>query len=243
MRVIEDHDELVAVCGGDTLCRWAAQGGRARAWARDGGRGLAVAAAGLSRRDRIAVHGAADAVVPLVRDVLHVVGPTYRPLGDPELIAALVDRVPGLVAGKAFGWMETTTAPRLPETTGAQWLAAGDLDEATALLESVFPDSNAMPGVPGVECWAGIRDETGRLVATAALAWSAPAVGLLAGVGVHPDARGRGLGRAICAFVLGAALRRHGAAALMVDEWNHSAIRLYESLGMRYRPLLAAYVV
>lgn len=241
MRMIEDHDELAALCGGDTLCLWAAQGGRGRAWASDDGRGLAVAGAAISRRDRIALHGPAEAVVPLVREVLGVVGPTFRPLGDPAVVGALVDGMPGLAAGKAFGWMETATAPRPPDTPAARWLAAGELDEVTDFLKTVFPGSDAMPGVPGVERWAGIRDENGCLVATAALAWSAPSVGLLAGVAVHSGAQGRGLGRAVCAFVLREALRGHTATALMVDEWNHSAVRLYESLGMRYRPLRAAY--
>jgi hypothetical protein len=61
MRVIDDHDELVALCGGDTLCLWAAQGlsERGRAWASDDGWTLAVAGTGISRRDRLVVGSAA----------------------------------------------------------------------------------------------------------------------------------------------------------------------------------------
>jgi GNAT superfamily N-acetyltransferase len=245
MRVIDDHDELVALCGGDTLCRWAAQGldGRGRAWASEDGRGLAVAGTGISRRDRIAFSGPPASVVPLVRDVLHEVGPTYRPLGDPPLIDAIIGGVPGLVVGKPFGWMERT-ADRTGTHggRGAHWLTDADLPEATALLETVSPGSDAMPGVPGVECWAGIRDDAGRLTALAALAWSAPSVGLITGVAVHPEAQGQGLGHAVCDFVLAEALRRRGTAALMVDAWNEAAIRLYRRLGMSYRPTRAAYV-
>ena len=251
MRTIDDHDEMVALCGGDTLCLWAAQGpdGGSRAWVSDDGRGFAVAGAGISLRDRLTVRGPAEAVVPLVRDVLPQAGPTFRPLGDPDVVRALVDEVPGLVIGKPFGWMHSagparvTPADRHGRASGAaRWLADAELDEATVLLEKAFPDSNAMPGVPGVERWAGIHDDTGRLAALAALAWSAPDVGLIAGVAVHPDAQGRGLGRAVCDFILSAALARHGNAGLMVDEWNQTAIRLYQGLGMRYRPVLAAYV-
>jgi GNAT superfamily N-acetyltransferase len=242
MRAIDDHDELVALCGGDTLCRWVAQGldGRGRAWASADGRALAVAGPGVSRRDRIAVSGPAASVVPLVREVLHEVGPTYRPLGDPPLIDAIAGAVPGLVTGKAFGWMERTAAgPPGDAGRGARWLRDADLPEAAALLEGT--GSDAMPGVPGVERWAGVRDDEGRLVALAALGWSAPSVGLVAGVAVHPDARRRGLGRAVCGFVIAEALRRYGCAALMVDAGNEAAIGLYRGLGMSHRPTLAAY--
>jgi GNAT superfamily N-acetyltransferase len=245
MRAIDDHDELVALCGGDTLCRWVAQGldGRGRAWASADGRALAVAGAGISRRDRVAVSGPAASVVPLVRDVLHEVGPAYRPLGDPPLIDAIVGGVPGLATGKAFGWMDRTAAPPQDgeRPHGVRWLPDAETPEAAALLQEVSPGSDAMPGVPGVERWAGIRDDEGRLVALAALAWSAPSVGLVAGVAVRPAARGRGLGRAVCGFVVAEALRRYGCAALMVDAWNEAAIGLYRGLGMGYRPIRAAY--
>jgi N-acetylglutamate synthase-like GNAT family acetyltransferase len=57
-----------------------------------------------------------------------------------------------------------------------------------------------------------IHDDTGRLAAVAALAWSAPDVGLLTGVTVHPDARGQGLGREVCSFAIAGAVARHGTA-------------------------------
>jgi GNAT superfamily N-acetyltransferase len=246
MRAIHDHAELVALCDGDTLCLWAAQGldGRGRAWVGEDGRALAVAGAGISTRDRIAVRGSAAATVPLVDEVMREVGPTYRPLGDRDLIGAIVDGVPELVKGKLFGWMESEPGMVVPEPAGnrVRWLTDADEADAALLLESVNPDSNAKPGVPGVECWAGIRDDEGRLVALAALAWSAPTVGLITGVAVHAGVQGRGLGRAVCAFILAAALARHGNAALMVDHGNDAAERLYRKLGMGHRPIGAAFV-
>ena len=245
MREIGDHEELAAWCEADTLCLWAAQGldGRCRAWRSADGRAVAVAGPGLSNRDRLAVRGAPDAALALAREVLELTGPSYRPLGDRRLIGALVAGIPALVPVGTFGWMDCWRAvtPR-PGPTTARWLPDAALGEVAALLETGFPASHAKPGVPGVGRWAGVRDDDGGLVATGTLAWSAPDVGLLAGVAVHPRARGQGLGRNIGAFLLAEALRRHQAAALMVEEWNHAARRTYSGLGLRYRPLAAAAV-
>ncbi|MHB1432162.1 MAG: GNAT family N-acetyltransferase, partial [Streptosporangiaceae bacterium] len=78
------------------------------------------------------------------------------------------------------------------------------------------------------------------VAACAADAWSAPDVGLLAGVATSVRARGRGLGRAVTATALSTLIREHGTAALMVDGANTAARALYESLGMIYRPIRAA---
>jgi GNAT superfamily N-acetyltransferase len=244
---IADHAELRARCAADTLCLWAARGldGRSRAWRDQAGTAVAVAGAALSTRNRIAVHGATGAAVPLVSAVLDLVGPSYRPLGDSEVVAALIDGIPQLAKAASFGWMDSHgPAPSAGPSQCAEprWLADDDMADVSALLQAGFPDSDAQPGVAGVERWAGIRDERGRILAAAALAWSAPDVGYLAGVAVHPQARGQGLGRQVCAFVLTGALAEHGAAALMVEEWNDSAIRLYRSLGMGYRAVVAAAV-
>jgi len=244
MREISDCRELEAYCAGDLLCMWAAQGldGRSRAWVSEGRRAVAVAAPALSARDRLAVWGAPDAAVPLVRQVLEQVGPTYRPLGHTVLVEALVHEVQGLASVGSFGWMDSRGVPGVDPPSGgaAQWLPVGASAEVEQLVETSFPDSYAKPGVPGVERWAGVRDPAGRLAAVGALAWSAPTVGFLSGVAVHPEARKNGFGRQTCGFLVTEALRIHGAAALIVDDWNRPAIRLYEGMGMRYRPLSAA---
>lgn len=67
-------------------------------------------------------------------------------------------------------------------------------------------------------------------------------MGFPAGIAVHPAARGRGLGRAVCALPAAEAVTRHGTAALMVGDDNSAAIRAYRAVGLRYRPLAAASV-
>lgn len=242
----------------DPLLMWAAQNG-SRAWASGDGRAFAVAGAELSRRDRLAVAGPRDALVPLVREVLGEVGPSYRLFGARPTVAALVAEVSGLAAGGDFGWMDRVSARgdgaapagRGPARGGAGgsggagtacWLRADEEAEVADVLTAGFPTSYAVPGAPGVRRWAGIRDDDGRLVAVAADAWTAPAVGFLAGVAVRPDARGRGLGRTVFGFALAEALAGRRWAALMVDDANGAAIGLYRSFGFAYRPVSAASV-
>lgn len=131
----------MALCEADTFCLWAAQGlaGRSRAWRSADGRAVVVAGAGLSSRDRLAVRGPADAMVPLAREVLAEVGPSYRPLGDRELIAALEAAIPGLVPVRSFGWMDCRRPAALPPAPAACWLPGSALPEVTALLETVRP--------------------------------------------------------------------------------------------------------
>jgi ribosomal protein S18 acetylase RimI-like enzyme len=222
----------------DPLIVWARQDGRpgVRAWSAPGA--VAVACPDLSRRDRLAVHGDPDAVAGLLtREVLPRVGPTYRPLGDETLIAALADRVPQVRMAGRFGWMDVTA----PVTPGrGEWL---DDDAAVGrLLEVAFPDSYARPGGSGVRRWAGIRDG-GDLLATAAEAWSSADIGFIAGVTTHPAARGRGLAAALCGFVTDELLRDRRRVALFVDHWNTAALRTYERLGFTLRRLGVAELV
>ncbi|GGJ61036.1 GNAT family N-acetyltransferase [Streptomyces brasiliensis] len=205
--------------------------------------GSAVAVAGprLSGRDRIAVTGSAEDALPLVRDVLAEVGPTYRPFGDAALIDALVRGIPELVPGpRSFLWM-VTDQPPVP-VTGVDWLDPDGEDAARALFALCFPDSYAQPGRPGVRRWAGAEGADGEALAVAADAWSADGCGFMAGVVTHPRARGRGLGAAVSRFVVDALVRRYGRAALMVDATNAAAIAVYERAGMRGRLFGAAGV-
>lgn len=241
VRELNSLADVRSAARGDSLVLWAAAGSARGSRAFSAGEAIAVAAPGLSGRDRLAVTGPADDASALVRAVLPHVGPTFRPIGDEELIRHVVTDVPGLEFVDAFGWMQTETATG--SRGAASWLAASDGDDITALLDDTFPSSYARPGRPGVHRWAGVRDESGALLGCAADAWSAPDVGFLAGVATAEPARGRGVGAAVCSFVLDSLVARHGTAALIVDGWNAAAVRLYRGLGMSWRPLAAARVM
>lgn len=237
MREIDDHDELRALCADDSLCLWAARGldGRSRAWADAGA--VVVQAPDLFLRDRLIVHGAA--AVPLVRKVLAVVGTSHQVMGAPEVVDALVDAEPSWAPFLDLGWMESTALAREPEPGSAHWLTEADWPEVRDFLAEEAPGSFVRPGVSGPQRWAGIRDG-GALRSVAGLGWSAPAVGVIAGVATSRDRRGQGLGRRICEFVIAEALREHGVAALFVHRTNPGARALYERLGMRYRAVRTA---
>jgi ribosomal protein S18 acetylase RimI-like enzyme len=246
MREVFDPDEVAALCGPDPLCRWAATAaGRPaapRVFASPAHDAVAVAAPDLSGRDRIAVRGTPQAAGRLVRAVLDVVGPGYRPLGDRELLRRVAAGTPGLRLIDDFGWMECRRAPEPTAAGAVAWLARDRATdrEVEALLGLAFPGSYARARYPEDVRWAGTRDGGGALRAVAALAWSAPGIGFLAGVAVHPVARGRGLARLVCGFAAADAVARHGAVGLIVDDENAPALRCYRSIGFGYRPLAAA---
>jgi ribosomal protein S18 acetylase RimI-like enzyme len=251
-RELTTLDEVARACADDALCVWAAQGMAAgvRAWAADGA--VAVVSPDVCRRDRLAVHGPAAPVAALTAEVLPLLPPSYRLLGDADLISSVAGELPGLAASAAWGWMESvrpagghrdSVARRDPEGVLAGWLEPHELGTVEDLLDTGFPNSFARPGDPGVRRWAGIRDSARRLVAVAADAWSAPTVGFMAGVAVHPNARGQRLAGMICSFVARELLTAHGRVCLMADESNTPAVRTYERLGFTWRTIRSARVV
>ncbi|MER5325104.1 GNAT family N-acetyltransferase [Streptosporangium roseum] len=243
-------EQVAAACEDDTLLVWAAQGmrGGVRAWTL--GEAVAVASPELNRRDRLTVRGQASQVAAVVRLALPELGPSYRLLGDRALIVELGERLPGTGPARPFEWMDT--GPDAGGTTGGEGAAADGADpgrvgwlegaeeEVGALLAGASPSSWAVPGLPGVRRWAGLRAAGGALVATAADAWSCPQVGFVAGVATDAAHRGRGYARRVCRFAFAALAAEHGRVALMVDSDNRAAIGVYERLGMRGRPVAAA---
>ncbi len=249
MRELTTADEVRAASADDTLIMWAAQGLKpgARAWAL--GDSIAVACPDLFRRDRVFVLGDPAQAAALVRHALAECGPAYRVLGDESLLREVTSRVPELRFNAVFDWMDTdrpapgtgTVGNGVPGEAGdgvedPRWLPQSDDPEVAALLKVASPSAWAQPGISGVRRWAGLRRE-GELVAVAADAWSAPAVGLIAGVATDPAHRGKGHAEAVCRLAATSLVATHGRVALMVDADNYRALRLYERLGFVRRAI------
>ena len=217
---------------------WAAQdmGSNVQVWTH--GSATAAAVAGLARRHRVAVTGTAADIAVLCRPCS--TGPvraTGRSATTPPS-ASCVMSCRGLTPTPPFGWMTTIHAPS--PATGKARLARDSEQAAIAqVLDEVFPHSLARPGLPGISRW-WVEADTIGIAACAADAWSAPCVGLLAGVATATPSQGRGLGKSVTATALAALIQDYGAAALMVEADNAAAQSLYRSLGMTYRPVRAA---
>jgi len=129
----------------------------------------------------------------------------------------------------AFRWVD---APVGADAHAAEWLVDAD-GEVDALLDEAFPEASFRPGSPRVAGWAGIRDDTGRLVACAADTTETPGVGFVAAIATRTDLRGAGLGRTVTGWILDRLVEREGLASLWNYGGNLAAARVYDALGMQ----------
>jgi len=108
-----------------------------------------------------------------------------------------------------------------------------------ALLEVANPDAMARPGDPRIRGWWGVPSDgppPGRdsapLVAVAAVTTMRPGIPHISSVATHPQWRGRGLSRDLCARLTRDALAQGApAVTLGMHAANRSARRVYASLG------------
>lgn len=166
----------------------------------------------------------AAALVLSLGDSLDV--PTSLPAGAAALLPE------GYLAdphGWSFRW---TTGSTGAAPDAAYWLADGERADLDALLAVAFPDASTGPDSPRAKRWAGIRDDGGRLAACAVDSTGVPDVGFVASIAVHPECRGRGLGRLITGWMLDQLVAQHGCAALWAYGGNAAARAVYDKLGM-----------
>ncbi|GAA1262790.1 hypothetical protein GCM10009677_13070 [Sphaerisporangium rubeum] len=231
--------DITAAAPPATMLHWAVQGRRPGVRVFTHRDAVAVACPALARRDRLTVTGPPADAVPLVRHALAETGPTYRPLGGEPLIRHLAAHVPGLEFAAAFHWLDTRTAA--PGATGdATWLTPADEPAVTTLLAAANPGSYAVPGLPGVHRWAGIRGGDGTPVSVGADAWSTPGAGFIAGVATAAAHRGLGHAETVCRFLVNSLHAHHGYVALMADAGNHTAAGIYHRLGLTRHTVAAA---
>ena len=148
------------------------------------------------------------------------------------------DRVPG----PPSGWKEAFRIPTLqlvartlaptPEVPVVR-LGEDDVEEMLALTKLTEPGP-FLRRTHELGRYVGIR-HGGRLVAMAGERFRLPGWTEISAVCTHPDARRKGLGAALSLWLAGHIREQGSEAFLHVVETNHTALRLYESIGFTLR--------
>lgn len=123
--------------------------------------------------------------------------------------------------------------PTPPDDPRIEPLTWADAPEMMALATLTQPGPFSLKAQSLGRFW-GIHQD-GRLVAMAGERLRQPGFTELSGVCSHPDVRGRGLGRTLSLFVAGQIGARGDIPYLHAYAGNAAAIRLYESIGFRWR--------
>lgn len=164
-----------------------------------------------------------------------------EPWGRPTAISVERHREPTLHehfqvgSGGDWDWMWSETEPA--RTAAEERLV--ELDdmadaEAIASLNAVGnPTAESEPGTGRTERWVGVRRDSKRVIAAAALHRSDTGHGVLTGIVVHPEHRGEGLGRAVTASLTRDCVRQDGVATLGMYADNRAARALYAGLDYR----------
>ncbi|MGN6414331.1 GNAT family N-acetyltransferase [Flexivirga sp.] len=183
----------------------------------------------------ISVLGGQD--VPALLDaVLEELPPDVNGLAVERQFLALVQQRLGsrLAAGGDWDWMWTELAPpRAPaEPELVELDDLRDATEITALNQVGNPTAESEPGTGRTRLWLGAR-ESGRLIAAGAMHLTPAGAPHLAGIVVHPRARGRGLGVAVTGGLARRAVDEYGVCSLGMYADNDRARAIYERLGFR----------
>lgn len=136
--------------------------------------------------------------------------------------------------GGDWNWMLTETSPA-PHPTEQLLVTLDDQRDAAEIQRlnmEASPTSESEPGSGKSIHWLGHRVES-RLVAAGAVHLSDSGHGVLCGIVVHPEFRGRGLGGAITGGLTRRCVERDGVATLGVYRNNPVAMGLYQGLGYR----------
>ncbi len=157
---------------------------------------------------------------------------TGRPLERLTVPRGAADVVPW-VEVHGWNWMSTDVAPPLQAREGDVRLSTDDA-LIGRFLDEANPDASTRPGDPEIREWAVVPDpdDSGRLLASAAVVQWRSGARVLVSVATRPDARGQGLAAAVSAFLARRVIESgNGPLALGHYAENDTAKRVYERLG------------
>jgi predicted GNAT family acetyltransferase len=142
---------------------------------------------------------------------------------------------PGVFAADTPPGVQLVAESFRPVTRDARIVELGPADAPAMLaLATLTKPGPFAARTPALGKFLGVRDG-GALVAMAGERLKHRGFTEISGVCTHPDARGRGLGRALSAAMASTIIARGETPYLHAYAGNATAIALYESLGFRLR--------
>lgn len=135
-------------------------------------------------------------------------------------------------AGGDWEWMWTQHRPaRLPAEDDVVTLDdRDDAEQIETLSREHSPTAEGEPGTGRTDLWLGVRGSDG-LIAAGAMQRLPSGIPYLAGIVVHTNFRGQGLGAAVTAGLTRAGLADSGVCALSLYSTNDIGRALYHRLG------------
>lgn len=226
---LDSAAEVLVATGHDPFARSSLRRAMVRGWTGEG----ACAWLGVDPDDLtpyLSALGEPTAVAALLTELLPELPPRQRvtvPRGTPA-------RLPAWVGMDGTDWDFRWLDAPPPVQPGEDLVEPVEDDVAVkALLTASSPTASAMPGDVSVRRWVGIR-ESGELIACAADTTGSSGVGHLSSIAVHPDARGRGLAKAVTA-ALTRQLFEDGCDLVTLGMYaiNDVGRAVYDALGYR----------
>lgn len=223
--------EVLLATGHDPFARGSLRRPVLRGWLGPG----AVAWVGTDAEERVpylSALGRPEPVGALVAELLPELPPRQR-VTLPRGAAAFLPAWVGVQDGGEwdFRWL-----PAPPPVQDAEPLVQPDVDEVAvkAVLSRTSPRASALPGDAAVRRWWGVPDPDGGLLACAADTSAVTGVGHLSSIATVPQARGRGLGKAVTARV-SRALFEAGCDVVTLGLYADNSLgrALYDALGFR----------
>jgi len=232
LRVVETHADLLDATGADPFIRYDIPDPlELPGWS--SAQAVAVPRRTHTRRLSLLVMGPASEAGALVGRL--VADGLLPQVGGVTVSRGALDSVmqhlpPG--EGNDWEWMHAVSPPPvIPAEALLVSLSPNTIHEIGALLALANPGTDARPfEYPGQQ-WVGVRDDDGRLVACGVREPNLAGWPILAGITVHPDHRGSGLGLAVTAYLTREAVHERGVCTLGLYSHNAVARRLYRGLG------------
>lgn len=229
MTVLTSAAEVLVATGHDPVARTMLRRPLVRGWLGERGTAAWLGRDGSDAELYLTALGAPADVGALVGEVLDEL-PTGQRVTLPRGSGA---RLPAWVGLAGTDWDFRYLLAPPPVQPGEQDVVPVRDDAAVAALLQHSPRASVEPGSPRVRRWLGTRDGD-RLVACAADTSATTGVGHLSAIAVHPECRGRGLGRAVTAALV-RQLFADGCDVVALGMYadNIAGRAMYDALGFR----------